>query len=355
MQMFSTKTREWFLSSVGTPTEAQRMGWQAISEGCDALISSPTGSGKTLAAFLYFLDEMRRELDAGALAEGLRIVYVSPLKALGNDIRQNLERPLAGLGLSDAVRVAVRTGDTDAKARREMIKHPPHILITTPESLYLLLTSLSGRDMLKTARTVIVDELHAVLSSKRGAHLFLSLARLDALCGGHVRRVGLSATVNPPEEAARHLTGGEPCAVIVPKIEKRTELTVDVPVPDMRQLPERSVWPAIADRVIEALDHARTVLVFVDGRAGCERLALRINERAGQTLARTHHGCVSKEQRLEAERMLKSGELRVMVATSSMELGVDVGEIDLVVQVGPPPGVSALLQRLGWRGTIPAA
>ena len=353
MQMFSTKTREWFLSSVGTPTEAQRMGWQAISEGRDALISSPTGSGKTLAAFLYFLDEMRRELDAGALAEGLRIVYVSPLKALGNDIRQNLERPLAGLGLSDAVRVAVRTGDTDAKARREMIKHPPHILITTPESLYLLLTSLSGRDMLKTARTVIVDELHAVLSSKRGAHLFLSLARLDALCGGHVRRVGLSATVNPPEEAARHLTGGEPCAVIVPKIEKRTELTVDVPVPDMRQLPERSVWPAIADRVIEALDHARTVLVFVDGRAGCERLALRINERAGQTLARTHHGCVSKEQRLEAERMLKSGELRVMVATSSMELGVDVGEIDLVVQVGPPPGVSALLQRLGRAGHNP--
>ena len=353
MQMFSTKTREWFLSSVGTPTEAQRMGWQAISEGRDALISSPTGSGKTLAAFLYFLDEMRRELDAGALAEGLRIVYVSPLKALGNDIRQNLERPLAGLGLSDAVRVAVRTGDTDAKARREMIKHPPHILITTPESLYLLLTSLSGRDMLTTARTVIVDELHAVLSSKRGAHLFLSLARLDALCGGHVRRVGLSATVNPPEEAARHLTGGEPCAVIVPKIEKRTELTVDVPVPDMRQLPERSVWPAIADRVIEALDHARTVLVFVDGRAGCERLALRINERAGQTLARTHHGCVSKEQRLEAERMLKSGELRVMVATSSMELGVDVGEIDLVVQVGPPPGVSALLQRLGRAGHNP--
>ena len=353
MQMFSTKTREWFLSSVGTPTEAQRMGWQAISEGRDALISSPTGSGKTLAAFLYFLDEMRRELDAGTLAEGLRIVYVSPLKALGNDIRQNLERPLAGLGLSGAVRVAVRTGDTDAKARREMIKHPPHILITTPESLYLLLTSLSGRDMLKTARTVIVDELHAVLSSKRGAHLFLSLARLDALCGGHVRRVGLSATVNPPEEAARHLTGGKPCAVIVPKIEKRTELTVDVPVPDMRQLPERSVWPAIADRVIEALDHARTVLVFVDGRAGCERLALRINERAGQTLARTHHGCVSKEQRLEAERMLKSGELRVMVATSSMELGVDVGEIDLVVQVGPPPGVSALLQRLGRAGHNP--
>ena len=353
MQMFSAKTREWFLSSVGTPTEAQRMGWQAISEGRDALISSPTGSGKTLAAFLYFLDEMRRELDAGALAEGLSIVYVSPLKALGNDIRQNLERPLAGLGLSDAVRVAVRTGDTDAKARREMIKHPPHILITTPESLYLLLTSLSGRDMLKTARTVIVDELHAVLSSKRGTHLFLSLARLDALCGGHVRRVGLSATVNPPEEAARHLAGGEPCAVIVPKIEKRTELTVDVPVPDMRQLPERSVWPAIADRVIEALDHARTVLVFVDGRAGCERLALRINERAGQTLARTHHGCVSKEQRLEAERMLKSGELRVMVATSSMELGVDVGEIDLVVQVGPPPGVSALLQRLGRAGHNP--
>ncbi len=353
MQMFSAKTREWFLSSVGTPTEAQRMGWQAISEGRDALISSPTGSGKTLAAFLYFLDEMRRELDAGALAEGLRIVYVSPLKALGNDIRQNLERPLAGLGLSDAVRVAVRTGDTDAKARREMIKHPPHILITTPESLYLLLTSLSGRDMLKTARTVIVDELHAVLSSKRGAHLFLSLARLDALCGGHVRRVGLSATVNPPEEAARHLTGGEPCAVIVPKIEKRTELTVDVPVPDMRQLPEHSVWPAIADRIIEALGHARTVLVFVDGRAGCERLALKINERAGQTLARTHHGCVSKEQRLEAERMLKSGELRVMVATSSMELGVDVGEIDLVVQVGPPPGVSALLQRLGRAGHNP--
>ena len=208
---------------------------------------------------------MRRELDAGALAEALRIVYVSPLKALGNDIRQNLERPLAGLGLSDAVRVAVRTGDTDAKARREMIKHPPHILITTPESLYLLLTSLSGRDMLKTARTVIVDELHAVLSSKRGAHLFLSLARLDALCGGHVRRVGLSATVNPPEEAARHLTGGEPCAVIVPKIEKRTELTVDVPVPDMRQLPERSVLPTASSK--RSTMCARCWCSWMDARA----------------------------------------------------------------------------------------
>lgn len=353
MQGFSEKTRQWFLSSVGTPTEAQRMGWQAISQGRDALISSPTGSGKTLAAFLYFLDEMRREQDAGTLAEGLRIVYISPLKALGNDIRQNLERPLAGLGLTDDVRVAVRTGDTDARTRREMVKHPPHILITTPESLYLLLTSLSGREMLKTARTVIVDELHAVVSSKRGAHLFLSLARLDALCGRHVRRVGLSATVNPPEAAARHLTGGEPCAIIVPHIEKRTELTVDVPVPDMRQLPEHSVWPAIAECILQALDGARTVLAFVDGRAGCERLALKINERAGKTLARTHHGCVSREQRLETERMLKSGELRVMVATSSMELGIDVGEIDLVVQVGAPPSVSSLLQRLGRAGHGP--
>lgn len=353
MNMFMPATRDWFLSAVGTPTEAQALGWRAISSGRDALISAPTGSGKTLAAFLYFLDSLRREKEAGTLDDALRVLYISPLKALGNDIRENLEKPLRGLGLSDMVRTAVRTGDTDAKARREMIRRPPHILITTPESLYLLLTSVSGRDMLKSVRAVIVDEIHSVLSSKRGTHLFLSLARLDALTGRHVQRVGLSATVRPLETAARHLTGGSDCEIIAPSIKKDIDVLVESPVPDMRILPESSVWPYLADKVTETLNRARTVLVFADGRASCERLAQKVNERAGQILARTHHGCVSKEQRLEAERMLRSGELRVMVATSSMELGIDVGEIDEVIQIGCPGSVSALTQRLGRAGHRP--
>ena len=353
MEQFLEKTQRWFRENVGTPTEAQLLGWKAISGGEDALISAPTGSGKTLAAFLYFLDQFARRQEAGTLENELSVLYISPLKALGNDIRENLNRPLAGLGLSECVRAAVRTGDTDAKARREMTRRPPHILITTPESLYLLLTSLSGREMLKTVRAVIVDELHAVLSTKRGTHLLLSLARLDALCGRRVQRVALSATIRPLERAKELLSGSHPCAVIAPKSEKKIEMRVESPVPDMRILPENSVWPALADQVLNALKTARTVLVFADGRASCERLAQKINERAGEILARTHHGCVSKEQRLEAEKKLKSGELRVLIATSSMELGIDVGEIDRVIQIAPPSGASALLQRAGRAGHNP--
>lgn len=353
MKHFLPATQQWFSACVGTPTPAQAEGWPAIASGQDALIAAPTGSGKTLAAFLHFLDDFQRQLALNCLRDELTLLYISPLKALGNDIRENLTRPLNALGLNEKIRVAVRTGDTEASERRAILRRPPHILITTPESLYLLLTSRSGRQMLKSVRAVIVDEIHALLSSKRGTHLFLSLARLDALTQRHVQRVGLSATVRPLELAALHLCGGHECALIAPPSPKQAEIIVDSPLPDMRDLPEHSIWPALAERVMEALTRARTVLVFADGRATCERLAQSVNERAGEILARTHHGCVSKEQRLEAEKMLKSGQLRVMVATSSLELGIDVGEIDEVIQIGCPFSVSSLVQRLGRAGHRP--
>ncbi len=353
MELFTQRTRDWFMQNVGAPTRAQELGWRAIASGEDALISAPTGSGKTLAAFLFFLDGFSRKLKKGELRDELQVIYISPLKALGNDIRENLKRPLSGLNLSPAVRTAVRTGDTEQKDRREMIKHPPHILITTPESLFLLLTSNSGRNMLKTAKAIVLDEFHQAISTKRGTHLMLSVARLDALCGRHLQRVALSATIKPLDEAARVLTGGGECAIIAPKSDKKVDLLVESCVPDMRLLPEHSVWPALADRVSDTLHTARTVLVFVNGRASCEKLAYHINQRSGEDIARTHHGCVSKEQRLSAEKQLKNGELKVMVATSSMELGIDVGEIDEVAQVGNPPSVSSLTQRLGRAGHSP--
>ncbi len=353
MELFTQRTRDWFIENVGEPTQAQKLGWQAIASGEDALISAPTGSGKTLAAFLYFIDDFSKKLHAGELKDELQVIYVSPLKALGNDIRENLKRPLSGLSLSPAVRTAVRTGDTEQKDRREMIKHPPHILITTPESLFLLLTSTSGRNMLKTAKAIVLDEFHQAISTKRGTHLMLSVARLDALCGRHIQRVALSATIKPLDEAARVLTGGGECAIIAPKSEKKVDLLVESAMPDMRLLPEHSVWPVLADKVTDTLRTARTVLVFANGRASCEKLAYHINQRSGSDIARTHHGCISKEQRLSAEKQLKNGELKVMVATSSMELGIDVGEIDEVAQVGNPTSVSSLTQRLGRAGHSP--
>lgn len=351
--LFRPETAEWFLSSVGTPTQAQSMAFRAIASGQDTLVSSPTGSGKTLAAFLYFLDSFARRAEAGTLKDETEILYITPLKALGNDIRVNLAGPIEGLGLEGIVKTAVRNGDTTPYERQAILKKPPHILITTPESVYLLLSSASGQRLLKTVKHVILDEFHATVSTKRGVHMMLSLARLDALCARPLQRIALSATLTPLSQAADILSCGRPCQIICPPISKKTSLTVDTAAGDMRILPENSIWPHLADRVKDALDESSCVLAFSDGRAGCERLAHKINERAGEIIARTHHGCVSKEQRLEAEAAFKNGDLRVLAATSSMELGIDVGDIDLVIQIGNPLSVSSLMQRLGRAGHSP--
>ncbi|MDO4740911.1 MAG: DEAD/DEAH box helicase, partial [Eubacteriales bacterium] len=356
LSLFSPETASWFRQNVGLPTPVQEQGWPMVASGRDVLISAPTGTGKTLAAFLYWLDALGQRARRAPLPEGVRVLYISPLKALGNDIRENLQKPLTGLGLQGLVCAQTRTGDTPSSERARMAKHPPQILITTPESLYLLLTSQSGRRMLATVECVICDELHAVLNTKRGVHLAVSLERLDRLCGRKVQRVGLSATVRPLETAAAFLSGaGRPAAAVVaPKIEKQLDLQVEMPAPERALLHERSAWAAIAERVYRLSQKARTTLAFTEGRAQAEKLAHHLNVLAGQELfARTHHGCVSRQQRLEAEQQLRSGEVRVLCATSSMELGIDVGEIDLVVQVGAPASVSSLLQRAGRAGHGP--
>lgn len=351
--IFRKETVQWFSSCVGTPTQAQTLAFSAISKGYDTLISSPTGSGKTLAAFLYFLDGFAKRNAEGTLSNECEIIYISPLKALGNDIQKNLARPIEGLGLKNIVRTAIRTGDTTPSERQAMIRKPPHILITTPESFYLLLSSTSGQKLLKTAKHIILDEFHATISAKRGVHMMLSLARLDALCEKRLQRIALSATITPLETASNILSCGHKCEIVAPEFEKKTSVTVDTAVPDMRILHFNSIWPHLADRVTEALHDSRCVLAFSDGRASCERLAAKINEQEGEIIARTHHGCVSKEQRLQAEQDLKNGTLRVMAATSSMELGIDVGDIDMVIQIGNPLSVASLMQRLGRAGHSP--
>ena len=348
--LFERETCEWFESSVGVPTQVQTEGWPVIAAGRDVLISAPTGTGKTLTAFLMTIDRLNTLAKAGELQDRLYCVYISPLKALGNDIRENLRRPIEGIGAP--IRVAVRNGDTPPNERQKMIRRPPHILITTPESLYLLLTSASGRKMLRTAETVIIDELHAVLGDKRGTHLLLSLTRLDAICGKHVQRIGLSATIRPLETAADFLAGPG-TAIVAPAVEKKTEVRVMAAADDFTVLREHSIWPEICREIYDAAQEERTVLVFCEGRATAEKVAFGVNELGGEGFARTHHGSMDKERRLEAERALKKGELKVLCATSSMELGIDVGEVDLVVQVGCPQRISSAVQRLGRAGHRP--
>lgn len=349
---FSEKTCRWFESAVGTPTEVQRQGWQAIASGENVLISAPTGTGKTLTAFLMAIDRLDGMASEGRLEDEVQVLYISPLKALGNDIRENLQRPIEGLGSS--IRTAVRNGDTTPSERRKMIGRPPHILITTPESLYLMLTSQSGRRMLATVKTVIIDELHAVISSRRGTHLMLSLARLDALCARPPQRIGLSATIRPLELAAEYLAG-ENTRVVAPEMQKHSRVSVLAAAPEMTRLREGSIWPEICREVYEASLRCRTVLVFCEGRATAEKVAHGVNALGGEGYARTHHGSISKEQRLEAERALKAGRLKVLCATSSMELGIDVGEVDRVIQIGCPQRISSAVQRLGRAGHRPEA
>ncbi len=357
---------EWFLGRFGSPTEPQEQGWPEILAGRTTLISAPTGSGKTLAAFLICIDRLVRKALDGDLHDRIEVVYVSPLKALGNDIQKNLDGPLSeilalaaerGL-LMPEIRTAVRTGDTLMKERREMLKRPPHILVTTPESLYILLTANGSRAILHDVETVIVDEIHAVADDKRGAHLTLSLERLDLLAN-RPTRIGLSATQKPIEEIAHFLTGaGSPAPAVVNIGHRRKlDLAVEVPSSELGPIASNEMWGEVYDRIAElALQH-RSTLVFVNTRRLAERVALHLGERIGEELVAAHHGSLARKLRLNAERKLKNGEIRLLVATASLELGIDIGNIDLVCQINSPRAIAVALQRVGraghWRGAVP--
>lgn len=358
---FAPSTQDWFMQELGTPTQVQIEAWPAIHMGTHTLVSAPTGTGKTLTAFLVFLDQMIQKARQDSLEEGIQLLYISPLKSLATDIRENLKRPLEGIyqrelekapDFSWQVRIAIRTGDTTQAERRTMIKHPPHILITTPESLFLLLTSASGRKILATTKSVILDELHAMIDTKRGAHLMLSLARLDMLCGQPLQRIGLSATIEPLSVAAAYLAPDE-VQIIAPLMKKSVEIKVLSPKRDESLPTKDSVWRDIAARIYEESQRARSVITFVEGRKPAEQLAMYMRELGGENYARVHHGSLSKEQRQMVEEDLKQGRIRLLIATSSMELGIDVGEIDQVFQVGLPRTISSTMQRLGRAGHSP--
>ena len=369
---FSEPTRTWFSQAFKEPTPAQVGAWNALESSDNILVVAPTGSGKTLAAFLDSLDRLAASAPPPP-KERLRVLYVSPLKALAVDIERNLRSPLAGIRnaaerLGAAVpdiEVGVRTGDTPSEERRRLASHPPDILITTPESLYLLLTS-QARETLRFIDTVIVDEVHAVVASKRGSHLALSLERLDELLEKPARRIGLSATVRPLDEVARFLGGPHPVTVVNPPFEKMLDISVVVPVEDMgalgesseeipsgnsiQELPRKTIWPDVEARIVELIRGHNSTIVFANSRRLAERLCARINEIAEEELALAHHGSVSKEERLKIEEGLKAGRLPAVVATSSLELGIDMGAVDLVIQVEAPPSVAHGLQRIGRAG-----
>ncbi len=359
--------RDWFVGRFGTPTEPQELGWPHILQRKTTLISAPTGSGKTLAAFLVCIDRLVRKALRGELSDRTEIVYVSPLKALGNDIQKNLEIPLSeilqlagdrGL-LMPEIRTAVRTGDTLAHERRAMLVRPPHILVTTPESLYILLTAAKSREVLKTVETVIVDEIHAVADDKRGAHLALSLERLERLAGRPLARIGLSATQKPIEIVAEFLTGGDRPEPIVVNVGHRRELDLSVEVPgsELGPVATNEMWGEIYDRIAELAKEHRSTLIFVNTRRLAERVSHHLGERLGNDAVAAHHGSLSRKLRLTAEKKLKAGEIRALVATASLELGIDIGSVDLVCQIGSPRAISVALQRVGraghWRGAIP--
>ncbi|WP_442971670.1 DEAD/DEAH box helicase, partial [Rhodococcus sp. EPR-279] len=397
MQKLSRPTREWFTGAFPAPTSAQLGAWSSISSGSHTLVVAPTGSGKTLSAFLWALDELA-QLGADSTRK-TKVLYISPLKALAVDVERNLRAPLVGitqtakrLGLNPPeIAVGVRSGDTSAADRRNMIKTPPDILITTPESLFLMLTS-AARDILAEVDTVIVDEVHAVAGTKRGAHLAVSLERLDAMLDKPAQRIGLSATVRPHEEVGRFLAGAAPIEIVAPPAPKTFDLTVQVPVEDMTELgvtdpnadtsaappAQGSIWPHVEEKMVDLILEHKSCIVFANSRRLAERLTARLNEvyaerigdgvdtehkppsqvgtpndvnhGADPLLARAHHGSVSKDQRALIEDDLKTGRLRCVVATSSLELGIDMGAVDLVVQVEAPPSVASGLQRVGRAG-----
>ena len=363
--------QEWFVTKFGTPTEPQEQGWPHILARRPTLISAPTGSGKTLAAFLACIDRLVRKSLGGELTDRTEVVYISPLKALGNDIHHNLETPLGeimqlaaerGL-LMPQIRTAVRTGDTLAAERRLMLKRPPHILVTTPESLYILLTAGKSRAILSDVETVIVDEIHAVADDKRGAHLSLSLERLDLLATRPPLRIGLSATQKPIELVADYLSGGNevdprPTPVIVNVGHRRKlDVAVEVPRSELGAVASNEIWDEIYDRIVELVNEHRSTLIFVNTRAMAERVAANLAERLGEDTVGAHHGSLSRKLRLNAEKKLKNGEIKALVATASLELGIDIGFVDLVCHISSPRSITVALQRIGraghWRGAIP--
>ena len=363
LPVFDPIVEKWFTNRFGSPTEPQALGWPEIAAGRDTLISAPTGSGKTLAAFLICLDRLVRAARAQTLPDATQVVYVSPLKALSNDIHRNLEIPLAEIAaLAKAegiplmpIRTSVRTGDTPMHERAKMLKQPPHILVTTPESLYILLTAEKSREMLKTTSTVIVDEIHAMADDKRGSHLFLSLARLDALAGERPQRIGLSATVRPIEQVACLL--GPDTRIVNVGHRREMELAVEVPRDELSSVASTEMWGDIYDRLSALILEHRTTLIFANTRRLSERIAHALNERLGEGAILPHHGSLSRQLRLDAESRLKRGELRAVVATASLELGIDIGTIDLVCQIGSPRSIATTLQRIGrsghWVGAKP--
>lgn len=352
LELFNQQTAYWFRTTLGEPTPVQKEAWQMISAGKHTLVSAPTGTGKTLSAFLVFLDRMKQQAESGILKQELQLIYVSPLKSLASDIRENLRRPLAGIGADANISIGIRTGDTTQKERQQMIRKPPHILIITPESLYLMLTSKTGQNVLATAKAIILDELHALIDTKRGAHLMLSLARLDALCGQPLQRIGLSATIEPLSAAAEYLAPEE-VQIAAPTMQKDIQLAILSPYADSVGRKKDPVWEKLSALVYQYCLGNRSVIAFVEGRRYAEKLAYYVNLLGGDGFARVHHGSLSKEQRAETELSLRDGQLRLLCATSSMELGIDVGEIDQVLQIGCPRTISSTLQRLGRAGHNP--
>ena len=367
MHNFHPLIAEWFTRRFSAATEPQREAWPPIRVGRHVLISSPTGSGKTLAAFLICLDRLVTAALDGALQDRTEVVYVSPLKALSHDIQKNLDGPLAEITALAAerdvplapIRTGVRTGDTSAWEREQMLRQPPHILVTTPESLFLLLTAERGRRMLSTARTVIVDEIHAVVDDKRGSHLALSLARLDDLVakagGPRLQRIGLSATVNPIEEVARFLVGAadrpeHEMEIINHGHRRELDLAVEVPQDELGVVATKEMWGEIYDRLAALITAHHTTVVFVNTRRLCERVAHHLTERLGEAAVLAHHGSLSRSRRHDAEARLKAGQLRAVVATASLELGIDIGSVDLVCQIGSPRSIGVALQRIGRSG-----
>ena len=363
---FHPLIRDWFQGRFEAPTEAQAAGWPAIAQGRHTLIAAPTGSGKTLTAFLTCIDQLVRDGIEHGLPDATHVVYVSPLKALSNDIQKNLATPLqeiralaeeGGISLPE-IRTAVRTGDTKASERQRMAKRPPHILITTPESLYILLTSDSGRRGLRQVKTLILDEIHAVADDKRGSHLSLSVERLCALAEGPVVRIGLSATQRPIEEMARFLVGnlsiapdGTPDCSIVDAGHSRTiDLAIQLPRLELGPIATHEIWGETLDSIAGLVGDHDTSLVFVNTRRLVERVAHQLTERLGESAVVAHHGSLSRATRLAAEEKLKLGEVKVCVATASLELGIDIGVVDLVCQVGSPRSIGLLLQRVGRSG-----
>jgi ATP-dependent Lhr-like helicase len=359
-QNFHPAVAGWFGKTFPAATEAQLRAWPLIQAGRPTLVAAPTGSGKTLTAFLAAIDALVRESSAAPLPDETQVLYVSPLKALSNDIRVNLEGPLEGIARqleamdlpAHGIRTAVRTGDTTTAERSAMRKRAPHILVTTPESLYVLLGSTSGRAMLSTVRTVIVDEIHAVAGSKRGSHLALSLERLDALCAHKPVRIGLSATQKPLSLVADFLVGtaGGECAVVDVGHVRARDLALELPPVPLEAVMPNEVWDRVYDRMAELVVLHRTTLLFVNTRRMAERVARHLGERLGSEHVAAHHGSLAKESRLDAEQRLKRGDLRVLVATASLELGIDIGDVDLVCQVGSPRNIAAFLQRVGRSG-----